>query len=48
MGTGFAVVDGTGSFTSLIELPAGSPPPMYFTWAKNVAPFLTPSESTPS
>ena len=46
MGTGFAVVNGTGSFTSLIELPAGSPPPMYFTWAKNVLPFLAPSEST--
>jgi hypothetical protein len=40
MGTGFAVVNGTGSFTSLIELPAGPPPPMYFTWAKNVVPFL--------
>ena len=45
MGTGFAVVNGTGSFTSLIELPAGSPPPMYFTWAQNVVPFLTPSVS---
>jgi hypothetical protein len=45
MGTGFAVVNGTGSFTSLIELPAGSPPPMYFTWAKNVVPFLAPSET---
>jgi hypothetical protein len=39
-------VNGTGSFTSLIELPAGSPPPMYFTWAKNVLPFLAPSEAT--
>jgi hypothetical protein len=43
MGTGFAIVNGTGAFTSLIELPAGSPPPMYFTWAKNVLPFFTPS-----
>lgn len=43
MGTGFAVVNGTGSFTSLIELPAGSPPPMYFTWARNVVPFLASS-----
>jgi hypothetical protein len=43
MGTGFAVVNGTGSFTSLIELPAGSPPPMYFTWATNVVPFLAVS-----
>ena len=46
MGTGFAVVNGTGSFTSRIELPAGSPPPMYFTWAKNVVPFLAPSQTT--
>jgi hypothetical protein len=46
MGTGFAVVNGTGSFTSLIELPAGSPPPMYFTWAKNVLPFLSSSQAT--
>jgi hypothetical protein len=46
MGTGFAMVNGTGSFTSLIELPAGSPPPMYFTWAKNVVPFLVPAESS--
>ena len=40
MGTGFAIEDHHSSFTSLIELPAGSPPPMYFTWAKNVVPFL--------
>jgi hypothetical protein len=40
MGTGFAISNHSGSFTSLIELPAGSPPPMYFTWAKNVVPFL--------
>ncbi len=45
MGTGFAVVRGTGSFTSLIELPAGSPPPMYFTWAKDVVPYLATSEA---
>jgi hypothetical protein len=45
MGTGFAIVNGTGSFTSLIELPAGSPPPMYFTWAKNVAPYLQTSKT---
>jgi hypothetical protein len=45
MGTGFAVVNGIGSLTSLIELPAGSPPPMYFTWAKNVAPFLARARS---
>jgi hypothetical protein len=46
MGTGFAIVNGTGSFTSLIELPAGTPPPMYFTWAKNVVPYLATSDST--
>ena len=40
MGTGFAIVHGTATFTSLIELPAGTPPPMYFTWAKNVEPYL--------
>lgn len=45
MGTGFAIVNGIGSFTSLIELPAGSPPPMYFTWAKNVVPFLASAPS---
>jgi hypothetical protein len=48
MGTGFAIVNGTGTFTSLIELPAASPPHMYFTWAKNVVPFLAPSEAAPS
>jgi len=42
MGTGFAIVNHTGSFTGLVELPAGSPPPMYFTWAKDVVPYLTP------
>ncbi len=40
MGTGFAFVRGLGSYTSLIELPAGRPPRMYFTWAKDVLPFL--------
>jgi hypothetical protein len=38
-------VHGTGSFTSLIELPAGTPPAMYFTWAKNVVPYLTSTEA---
>jgi hypothetical protein len=46
MGTGFAVVKGVGSYTGLIELPAGSPPSMYFTWAKNVVPYLKVSSST--
>jgi hypothetical protein len=48
MGTGFAMDNGTGSFTSLIELPAGNPPPMYFTWAKNVVPYLAPAEAAPN
>jgi hypothetical protein len=41
MGVGFAEVDGHGSFTELFELPASSAPPMTFTWAKNVVPYLT-------
>jgi hypothetical protein len=40
MGAGFAIVKGTGTFTDLVELPAGSPPPMYFTWASDVVPYL--------
>lgn len=40
MGTGFAVVRGAGSFTSLIERPKNGPSPMYFTWARNVEPYL--------
>ncbi|MGH9019856.1 MAG: hypothetical protein ACRDV0_02420 [Acidimicrobiales bacterium] len=40
MGAGFAVVGSSGAFTDLVERPAGSPPPMYFTWAGNVEPFL--------
>ena len=40
MGTGFAMKHGYSSFTTLIELPFGRPPRMYFTWAKNVVPFL--------
>jgi len=41
MGAGFAVVAGSGAFTDLVERPAGRPPAMYFTWAKNVVPFLS-------
>ena len=42
MGTGFAIVDGSGaSYADLIEVPApGALPPMSFTWARDVAPFL--------
>ena len=49
MGAGFAVVSGVATFTDLIELPAGSAPPMYFTWSKDVVPYLTttsPSTTT--
>jgi hypothetical protein len=45
MGTGFAIVDGTGAYTTLIELPLGAPPHMYFTWAQNVVPYLANSEA---
>jgi hypothetical protein len=41
MGAGFAVVAGSGAFTDLVERPAGRPPAMYFTWARNVLPFLS-------
>jgi hypothetical protein len=40
MGVGFAIVSNSASFTGLLELPAGSPPAMYFTWARNVVPYL--------
>jgi hypothetical protein len=40
MGVGFAVTDGFASYADLIELPGGRTPPMIFTWAKDVVPFL--------
>lgn len=40
LGTGFALVHGESSFTDLLERPRATPPPMYFTWARNVAPYL--------
>jgi len=40
MGTGFAVVAGHASLVDLIELPSGALPPMNFTWAANVVPYL--------
>ena len=40
MGTGFAIVNGHASYVDLIEIPKGALPPMTFTWAKNVLPFL--------
>jgi hypothetical protein len=40
MGTGFAMVNGHGSYVDLIELPKGALPPMTYTWANNVLPNL--------
>ena len=40
MGTGFAVVHGLGSFVDLVELPAGKAPPVIFSWARDVEPYL--------
>jgi len=40
MGTGYAVVAGHASLVDLIELPKGGQPPMNFTWAANVVPYL--------
>jgi hypothetical protein len=37
MGTGFAVVSGSGSFVDLVELPKGTPPAMTFTWAQELS-----------
>jgi hypothetical protein len=45
VGSGFALVNGTPSYTNLIELPAGAPPTMTFTWASE-APFFTESRAT--
>lgn len=40
VGTGYAVVDGSGSYVVLIELPRSKPPTMVFTWKNNVLPYL--------
>jgi hypothetical protein len=40
VGTGFAMVNGRASYTVLIEIPQGALPPMSFTWANNVLPYL--------
>jgi hypothetical protein len=42
MGAGFVVARGTTSFTDLVERPRAQAPAMFFTWAKNVVPFLHP------
>jgi hypothetical protein len=36
MGAGYAVVKGNSSYTQLIELPAGRPPSMVFTWQREL------------
>ena len=43
MGTGFAVLGSTASFADLVELPHAGIPPMTFTWAHDVVPYLPPS-----
>jgi hypothetical protein len=41
LGTGFAILNGSNSsYADLLESPAGAPPAMSFTWAKDVQPFL--------
>ncbi len=39
MGAGYAVVRGNSSYTQLIELPAGKPPVMSFTWQSELSYF---------
>jgi hypothetical protein len=46
MGVGFAVTDGFSSYADLIELPGGKTPPMIFSWARNVVPYLVHPSST--
>ena len=41
MGTGFALLSGGASYVDLIEIPKGSMPPMSFTWANNVLPYVS-------
>src|SRR6202035_821605 len=41
MGAAVSIANGTTSFVDLIERPARGAPPMTFTWARNVVPFLT-------
>jgi len=43
MGTGFTVRGGTSSYVDLIERPARTAPPMTFTWARDVVPYLPPT-----
>lgn len=40
VGTGYAAGLPDDNFTALIERPAGNPPVMTFTWARNVVPYL--------
>jgi hypothetical protein len=48
MGTGYALTYGFSSYVDLVELPAGNPPPMTFTWANNVVPYLPKPTTTGS
>lgn len=47
MGAGYAVVGSSGSMADLVERPARDAPAMYFTWARDVAPFLPVPGGTP-
>ncbi|MCI4321904.1 MAG: hypothetical protein L3K05_06330 [Thermoplasmata archaeon] len=40
MGTGFSDAGRFSSYVDLVERPAGPPPPVTFSWARNVAPYL--------
>jgi len=46
MGSGYATVGGSGSYVDLVELPAGAPPAMTFTWAYEQAFFSSTSATT--
>ncbi len=53
MGTGYAVVKGQSSYVDLLEMPAGAPPTMTFTWASELPFFAAglpyvPTPSTPT
>ena len=48
MGAAFAPVGGTGSLVDLIERPAGRPPVMTFTWARELAYFTPGANGAPS
>lgn len=46
LGTGFASVHGAGSYTVLVERPAGPAPATVFSWSRTVLPFLKATTTT--